>query len=340
MATFHERGVDQWQAKIRRRGYPTQSKTFETKAEAMAWARSIESGMDSGSFRPLGESQKTTVGELLKRYSKEISVEKRGVVQEQSRLRVIGSYPLADYAIANIGGKELAEYRDARLQVVKAKTVRDELGLIGHVFSVAVKDWGMVLPRGNPIDEVRKPRVGNNARDRRLEGDEEERLLAACKAHSDGEMHPIVILAIETGMRRGELAKIQWKRHVRLPQKIIHLTKDITKTETARDVPLSKRAVAVLEALPRRIDGKVFSLTPDGITQAFESACEKSEDAAGKPQPIINLHFHDLRHEATSRLFEKGLNPMQVAAITGHQTLQMLKRYTQLRAEDLVEMLG
>ena len=105
-----------------------------------------------------------------------------------------------------------------------------------------------------------------------------------------------------------------------------------TKNGTPREVPLSTTALAVLDALPRRIDGQVWGMRADSISQAFERVCE----AAG----IEGLTFHDLRHEATSRLFEKGLNPMQVAAITGHKTLQMLKRYTHLRAEDLVGMLG
>ena len=105
-----------------------------------------------------------------------------------------------------------------------------------------------------------------------------------------------------------------------------------TKTNTPRKVPLSAKAMAVLDALPRQIDGRIWGMRPDSITQAFERVCEAAK--------IEGLPFHDLRHEATSRLFEKGLNPMRVAAITGHKTLQMLKRYTHLRAEDLVGMLG
>ena len=332
MATFHKRGDYQWQAKIRRKGYPTQSKTFETKADAEAWARSIESGMDSGTYRPLGESQKTIVGGLLERYSKEVTPLKRGRVQEQSKLRVIGSYPIAQYAITNIGGKELSTYRDARLKEVTPATVNKELTLIGHVFSVAIKDWGMVLPRGNPINEVRKPKEGNTGRKRRLLQGEEARLLAALEEYGDGTLAAFFGLALETGIRRSEMSNMQWDRHVRLSRRIIHLTADITKTEEERDVPLSNRAMAIMEALPRRSDGNVFGSHPNSVTRGFAKACKR----AG----IKGLCLHDIRHEATSRLFEKGLNQMQVASITGHQSLQMLKRYTHLKAEDLVEMLG
>ena len=105
-----------------------------------------------------------------------------------------------------------------------------------------------------------------------------------------------------------------------------------TKNGDPRMVPLSTTAAGILRDLPRRIDGKVWGVRADSITQAFDRACRRAN--------IEDLRFHDLRHEATSRLFEKGLNLMQVAAITGHKTLQMLKRYTHLRVEDLAKLLG
>jgi integrase len=108
----------------------------------------------------------------------------------------------------------------------------------------------------------------------------------------------------------------------------------ITKTDVPRTVPLSTLAIATLNGLPRRIDGRVFGLKAESMSQAFERACEE------RRANIQDLRFHDLRHEATSRLFERGLNVMEVAAITGHKTLDMLKRYTHLRAEDLAKKLG
>jgi Phage integrase family. len=117
---------------------------------------------------------------------------------------------------------------------------------------------------------------------------------------------------------------------VDLKKRTAHLPK--TKNGEARTMPLSSRAVATLENLPRNLDGRVFGTTYEGIHQAFVRACRR----AG----IADLRFHDLRHEATSRLFEKGFNPMEVSAITGHKTLQMLKRYTHLRAEDLAKRMG
>lgn len=198
---------------------------------------------------------------------------------------------------------------------------------------------------GNPVDLVRKPRV-RNARDRRLLPGEEDGLLDAAKAYG-GDIGPIIRLALETAMRRGEIYAMKWA-HVDREARVLRVPE--TKTGEPRKVPLSTKALEVLDSLPRRIDGYVWGMRADSITQAFvrtvggarktyEAECAERDE---KPDPRLfrDLRFHDLRHEATSRLFEKGLNPMQVAAITGHKTLQMLKRYTHLRAEDLVELLG
>jgi integrase len=294
--------------------------------DAEAWAATIESEMVRGIFRSTAEAERTTFEELLVRYEKEVSPLKKGYIQELSKLQVIKRAGISKYSVAKIGGKELAEYRDARLEKVSPKTVRNDLVLIGHVFKVAMQDWGMVLPHGNPIDAVRKPKVGNNKRDRRLVGFEEELLIEGCRAYG-GEIESIVLLALETGMRRGEIAALTWSN---INKDFVHLPD--TKNDEPRDVPLSTRARKVLSDLPRRLDGQVFTMKPDSITRAFDRICKRLK--------IEGLRFHDLRHEATSRFFELGLNPMQVSAITGHKTIQMLSRYTHLKASDLAKMLG
>jgi integrase len=205
-------------------------------------------------------------------------------------------------------------------------TIKRRLALLSHLYKVAEREWGMG-GLVNPVPHVSMPRVAN-ARDRRLINDEQARLLAAAHAYG-GEIGPLIAWAIETAMRRGEIAAMRWDH---LDRKARVLLIPETKTGTPRRVPLSTAALGVLDSLPRRIDGRVWGMRPDSISQAFERVCK----AAG----IEGLTFHDLRHEATSRLFEKGLDPMEVAAITGHKTLQMLKRYTHLRAEDLVGRLG
>ncbi len=169
-----------------------------------------------------------------------------------------------------------------------------------------------------------RPHV-NDKKDRRLVGDEEKRLLTAAGVYGDaGEIAFIITWAIETAMRRGKITGMRWE-HLDRKDRVLLIPE--TKNGTPRQVPLSTVALSILDALPRRIDGRVFAIHAASISRAFAETCK----AAG----IEGLTFHDLRHEATSRLFEKGLNPMEVAAITGHKTLQMLKRYTHLKAKDL-----
>jgi integrase len=148
-------------------------------------------------------------------------------------------------------------------------------------------------------------------------------------------------------MRRSELAGMMWNS-VDLKKKTVTLSE--TKNGEKRIVPLSPEALRILSDLPWRIDGRVWNGSAHSLSVAWRRAVSRArtsyetdcEEKGTKPDPafLIDLTFHDLRHEATSRFFEKGLNPMQVAAITGHKTLQMLKRYTHLKAEDLAELLA
>ena len=333
MASFIPRkgpgGKRAWQAHVRRRGYPAQVRTFDTKAEAEGWASVIESEIARGVFVSRSEAESTTLAEALTRYRRDVSPAKKGASIERFRLDRWERHPLAHRSMASIRGKDVADYIEERRQEGAAPaTISKELNLLSHLFNVARSAWGMES-LSNPVDLVKgqRPKLPPG-RDRRLVDDEESRLLEAAMAYG-GEIAHLITWAIETAMRRGEIAAMRWEH---LDRKAHTLLIPETKTGAPRRVPLSTRALAVLDTLPRRIDGRVWNMRPDSISQAFERVCKE----AG----IERLTFHDLRHEATSRLFEKGLNPMEVSAITGHKTLQMLKRYTHLRAEDLVGRLG
>ena len=331
MATYVQRpgpgGKRVWQALVRRKGYPQQTQTFDTKSEAQAWAGGIENAMRRGTFVSHAEAERTTLAEALDRYRREVTPAKKGASIERFRLDRWAAHDYAQRSLASIRGKDIADYIEERRQDGAAPaTIHKEINLLSHLFNTARTAWGMES-LGNPAEFVRKPRQPN-ARDRRLVADELPRLLAAAQSYG-GEIGPLITWAIETAMRRGEIAAMRWD-HLDRRARVLLIPE--TKTGTPRRVPLSTAALGVLDGLPRRLDGRVWGMRPDSISQAFERVCK----VAG----IEGLTFHDLRHEATSRLFEKGLNPMQVAAITGHKTLQMLKRYTHLRAEDLVGMLG
>ncbi|MHB1586802.1 MAG: site-specific integrase [Acidiferrobacteraceae bacterium] len=329
MATIRKRGDLQWEARIRRRGYPVQCKTFETKARAESWARQIETEMDGGSFVSRVEAESTTLAEALERYVTEVTSRKKHVNKETPRARALQARPIAQKMLAAVRGKDVAAFiREREAEGVGANTIRLDLAVLSHLYNVARTAWGMESLR-NPVELVRtqRPKLPRG-RDRRLQGDEETRLLQAARTYG-GEMEALISFAIATALRRGELVAMRWE-HVDRKARVLVVPE--TKNGTPRRVPLSSAALVLLEALPRRIDGRVWGMRPDSISQAFERICR----SAG----IEGLTFHDLRHEATSRLFEKGLGLMEVAAITGHKTLQMLKRYTHLRAEDLVDRLG
>ncbi|MDA8120877.1 MAG: site-specific integrase [Gammaproteobacteria bacterium] len=335
MATFVQRkgpgGKKVWQVKIRRRGYPPQSATFDAKTRAEGWARQVEGEMDRGVFVSRAEAENTTLAEALTRYAQEITPTKKPstVARERNRAKALAALPLARRPLAAIRGADVAAFiRTRQSEGLGANAVRLDLALLSHLFNTARTAWGMES-LSNPVDLVKgqRPKLPRG-RDRRLVGDEQARLLSAALAYG-GEVGPLITWAIETAMRRGEIAAMRWE-HLDRRARVLLIPE--TKTGVPRRVPLSTAALAVLDALPRRIDGRVWGMRPDSISQAFERVCKASG--------VEGLTFHDLRHEATSRLFEKGLNPMEVAAITGHKTLQMLKRYTHLRAEDLVGRLG
>ena len=321
MATIQKRGDRQWQAKIRKKGYPSQAKTFSTKAEAQKWSRLIESEMDRGIFISTSEAEQTTLAELFERYNKEVLPTKKGIRRVQSSMNTINSY-IGHYSIATITPKVLAALRDERLKSVSGSTVRKDLLLINRVLKHAQKEWEIYLPMGNPVESIKVP-PESKGRDRRLEQGEEVRLLNAANEY-EGEILQIIQFAIETGMRRTEIHNLQWNG-INLKKRTATLLD--TKNGDDRTVPLSTKAVSIIKSFPRHINGRVFTMMPDSITQAFERVCKLAE--------IEGLRFHDLRHEATSRFFEMGLSIMEVSAITGHKDLSMLKRYTHLKAEDL-----
>lgn len=325
MATITKRGHYQWQVRVRRIGHSPETKTFDTKAEAKRWARLIESEIDRGVFVSRTEAEHTMLSEALERYLSEITPNKKGARQEANRIRALLKHPLSMRSLASIRSADIAAYRDERLRDGKSPiTVNNELIIIRHLFNTARREWGLESLH-NPVSDVRKPKLPPG-RDRRLNGDEEERLLNAAR-------YPIkemIIIALETGMRQGEILALEW-RNVDLKRSVVTLTD--TKSGDSRTVPLSQRALQTISKLPRGIDNTFFpNATNSSVSHRFQKVCKASN--------VEGLRFHDLRHEATSRFFELGLNPMEVSAITGHKTLVMLKRYTHLRAEDLARKLG
>jgi integrase len=278
-----------------------------------------------GTHDPSDAGDFALLTDALDRYEREISFLKKGYHQERKRIRSWKSHPMASRFLPEIRSADIAAYRNERTRAgVSANTIRLDLAILSHLFEIARLEWGMESLQ-NPVRKIRLPPVPEG-RDRRLDPGELEKLLNACSV----ELSMIVRFAIETAMRRGEILSMVWER-VDLDKRIVLLSE--TKNGKRRAVPLTGEAVSVLRTRSEsRIDGnKVWRMGPDSVSQSFAKACRKAK--------IADLRFHDLRHEATSRLFEKGLSTMEVAAITGHKTLQMLMRYTHLKPEALLKRL-
>jgi len=324
MATIRQRGTT-WQAIVKRKGYPTQSKTFDLKRDAERWARHQERLLDAGQWADLSEVQQTTLRELLNRYEKEVTPKKRGSSIEAIRIAVIKRSKLVEYAIGSINGRMIAEYRDKRLEAVSGSTVHRELALLSHLFNVAARDWGFAL-NTNPVSQVRKP-TPNKARDRVLNDTQRQALIAACAQCQSPWIKPVVVFALETAARRGEILALTW-RDVDLERKIAKVS---GKTGN-RTIPLSPACVSMLTSLPRSLEGHVFPVTIETLKQAYARAVSRSG--------IQDFTFHDLRHDALTRLARLGLNILELRSISGHTTANMLQRYVSIDAGDLAKKLA
>jgi len=332
MASIRKHG-DKWQARVQRKDQPSVAKSFSNKFDALKWARSVESQLDLGVLAP-----KQTMPRLMPmvdRYVEEVTPLKKGKSQEHYRANQFRKTKLADMNIDKITGEVVAQYRDERLKQVSANTVRLELAFLSVVFEQCRKEWGLAV--SNPVRQIRMPKPGK-PRQRRLEAGEEEALLHACKESGAHYLQTFVILAIETGMRFGELAGVTWV-NLNLEKRTIYLPD--TKNGSPRTVPLSTRALNAIQTQPRSIGGRLFLAKSGSIRSAFLIALKKAQGSQPDSKKFLReLRFHDLRHEAVTRLFEKGLNPIEVGMVSGHKTLSMLQRYTHLRSEELVDKLA
>jgi len=331
MASIQKRGK-YWRVQIRKQGYPALSSTFDTKAEAQLWAIQQEKKLSEQSPAQVVQRMKDgtfTIQQAFDRYTEEVLPGKRPTTQvrDKGHIRRI-CLTAGEMTLANLKSPLLAgmirQWQGA--DGLSANTIRIRLNLLSHLYTIARKEWGMVELQ-NPVDLIRRPKLPPG-RDRRLVGDEDSRLLAAC-SNTNPELADIVTFAIETAMRQGEILGLEW-RHVNWLDHTCYLPD--TKNGTARLVPLSERAEAALQRQQQRgtgKDGRVWKYTNDGMRASYTKAMKK----AG----IVGLTFHDLRHEATSRLCEKGIPVMTVQAITGHKSTQMMKRYTHISGKVLVD---
>jgi len=332
MANFEKRitkeGKTVVRVRVRLKGFPVETATFSRLTDAKRWASKIETDIREGRHFKTTEAKRHTLAELIDRYLRDTLPKKSDAMQrDQWRHLTWWKNKLGDRLLSDVTSSLLAEYRD---QLLKGEgksrspaTVVRYMAALSHAFTIAVKEWEWL--DDNPLRKVSKPKEPRG-RVRFLSDEERELLLVTCKQSTTAYLYPLVVLALSTGARRGELLNLTWgdidfKRKVA----ILHQTKN----EERRALPLTGHALDCVNKLAeiRRIDTNL--LFPDekgGKPVEIRPAWERVLKETG----IEDFKFHDLRHSAASYLAMNGASLAEIAEVLGHKTLQMVKRYSHL----------
>ena len=322
MATIRKRN-GRYQVQIRKGSHPLITRTFARLADAKKWVSTAEYEIEHGLYEASRAPGFASIADLIDHYLL-LTGEETLSDSEFYRFKRLKKH-FGSILIRGFKGSHLARYHDLGLTHIKPATLARELSLLRRILRIAQEDWDVEI-LANPLDRF-TVKGQRGSRERRLEGDEEGRLLNACKAARNPWLLPMVLLALETGMRRGEILNARYEH---LKNGLLTIPK--TKTGASRTIPLTPNAQRIITALPRSITGFLLPISSNALMLAWERARQRGG--------IDDLRFHDLRHEAISRFFEMGLSIPEVALISGHKDYRMLARYTHLRAEDLVKRLG
>jgi integrase len=282
--------------------------------------------IEIGQYQDLSEANKTTLKQLLQRYEREVSSKKRTKADKQY-IKNILKFDFVEKVLSNINTSDVAAFRDERLKYISGSSVNRELSILSDCIKKAMTEWQCYIAE-NPV----KPTIRceeNARRVRRLEPGEYEKLMSSCKMNR-AFWCPIIDFAIHSAMRRGELLEITWDM-VHLDKKYITLPPEITKTKRSRNVPLQPKALEILRSIPRSLNGRVFPIGIKNFERSWTSICKRSG--------ITGLRFHDLKREAISRLFEKGLSVSEVQLFCGN-SLSSLSVYTQHNSTTLADKLA
>ena len=313
MATIVQRG-NKWRVQIRLRGV-TRSNTFERHADAKAWAARTESQILDGLQG--NASRNKTFGDIAQRYLEEVTPQKRGQREESYRIGRILQAHLSTIYLSDLRPQDIADWRDDRLKEVSSASVIREITTISAICNQAMREWGLL--NDNPVLKISKPKP-TKARTRRPTEQEIGELCKAMLLTEDTTKPELVtqrvalalLFAIETAMRAGEICGLTWG-DMHLTKRIAHLP--ITKNGSSRDVPLSKRAIEIIEKLKGIDEKSVFNVDAKTLDVLFRRARDKCE--------IEDLHFHDTRREALTRMSKKVPVEM-LAKISGHKDLRIL----------------
>ena len=337
MATIRERNGS-YQAIVRKRGYEAERKTFSTKAAAKAWATQVEAAMDNGSWTDVRGLRSTTVGSIVERYIQEMNRGDTAFGKSKLATVRLTARQFTDVPVSDLIPEKILEYGRARREYVSASTLNQELTYLAQAIDMARTLWGLQLSE-NPVRVTMRVMSqlkligGSNQRDRRLQPGEYKRLLRA------GGMHwitDVIRVAVHSSLRQEEIHKLRFE-----------------------DIDWGNNLLRVRDREEERSKSREFSTIPmhlplrNALSRAMKyrksgsrlALCEQSASISARfalvtrQAGVKDLKFHDLRHEAISRFFEKGLSIPEVAVISGHKTWGQLKRYTQLRPTDVLRSL-
>ena len=333
-------GNDQFRVKVRLKGHPAVSASFQRLTDARRWEQATEAAIREGRHFKTAEAKRHTLSDLIDRYEREVLVyepknrsnTERHLAYWKSRL---GSYALADVTPALIVTyrNELQARMTQRKKPMANATVVRYMASLSHAFTIAIKDWQWL--DDSPMRKVSKPREPRG-RERFLSDDERTRLLIACRASSSRCLYTVVVVALSTGMRRGEIMKLSW------PQVDLQLGRVLlfeTKNGSSRAVTLAGHALELMKEMAkvRRI-GTELIFYGDPLSRPVD--LKKPWATAITKAGIADFRFHDLRHSAASYLAMNGATTIEIAAILGHKTLQMVKRYSHLATSHTTQVVS
>jgi len=325
-------GMVSYRVKVRLKGHPTQTASFERRTDAKKWAQQTETAIREGRHFKTREAKRHTLAELIERYLSDVMPHKPKSAYDQTHQLGWWNDKIGSYLLADITPALLVECRDnlANTPTLKGKraaaTVNRYLASVSHAFNVAVKEWGWL--EDSPMSKVSKFKEPRG-RVRFLSDEERPKLLTACQESDNPYLYPVVVLALSTGARKMEICSLKWS-DIDLKRDNPRITLHETKNGERRLLPLAGHALELVRDLAkvRRIDtpllfpSKVSTSKPMDIRAPFVRALKAAE--------IEDFRFHDLRHSAASYLAMNGASLAEIAEVLGHKTLQMVKRYSHL----------
>ena len=354
MASIQERagkdGTKKYKAVIRRKNQPTQTATFSSKTAAKAWARKIESEIDQGKHFKTSLAQEKTLADLINRYIEtDLQQNKPNTIRDQIGQLKYWAENYGHYKLSQFTTPVILEARDKMVAMkkidsktgetiakYKSASINRYMSPLSAALSSGQKwEWIETHPIQGKFDKLRE----NNQRVRYLNEKERTRLLAVLKGRADKRLYQIVLIALNTGMRKSEIRNLKWKDIDFESSRIILKT---TKNKESRTYPITPSIAKILDQIARtpNKNGYLFPSdtgeTPYDFTKPWETALANAD--------IEDFRFHDLRHTAASYLVMNGASIVHVQKILGHKTLDMVKRYAHLSddhvSETLISMSG